>query len=222
MAACSMRSALLRLLTCTTTDTYHHYLLPLTTTTYYLRLLLTCRYLYASFCMYLDGQRRRNGRVWRRLARAAEGAAGIPVGRPLPGSTEPPRAARRALRRSRSRARGLPTNCQGVTLTTLMYCRANCRSSGAKATEKPSSRQPSFSLKPKECHHARGDGLPFQSARSACSFWLASTFCSCLRRKQARHIRPARAQPADLAEAGRSLRPSEARFGAGRSLRGAS
>ena len=26
-----------------------------------------------------------------------------------------------------------------------------------------------FSLKPKECHHARGDGLPFQSTRSACS-----------------------------------------------------
>ena len=57
---------------------------------------------------HLDGQRRGNGRLWRRLARAPEAVAGRPVGRPLPGSAELPRAARRTLRRCRSRAGALP------------------------------------------------------------------------------------------------------------------
>ena len=39
------------------------------------------------------------GGTWRRLARADEAVAGRSVGRPLPGSAELPRAARRALRR---------------------------------------------------------------------------------------------------------------------------
>ena len=42
------------------------------------------------------------------MARAAEAVAGRPVGRPLPGSAELPRAARRALRRRRRRAGALP------------------------------------------------------------------------------------------------------------------
>eukprot|EP00964_Phaeocystis_antarctica_P022553 scaffold12532_cov48-Phaeocystis_antarctica.AAC.1 len=46
----------------------------------------------------------RNGRPWRRIARAPEAVAGRPVGRPLPGSAELPRAARCALRRRRGRA----------------------------------------------------------------------------------------------------------------------
>eukprot|EP00964_Phaeocystis_antarctica_P124801 scaffold88437_cov84-Phaeocystis_antarctica.AAC.5 len=49
-----------------------------------------------------------NGRLWRRRARAPEALAGRPVARPLPGSAELPRAARRALRRHRSRAGALP------------------------------------------------------------------------------------------------------------------
>ena len=57
---------------------------------------------------HLNGQTRWNRRLWRRLARAAEAVAGRPVGRPLPGSAEPPRAARRALRTRRSRAGALP------------------------------------------------------------------------------------------------------------------
>ena len=65
----------------------------------------------------LEGQRRCwSGRVPRRLARAAEAMAGRPVGRPLPGSAEPPRAARRALRRRSSRARGA---ADGAVLTVL-------------------------------------------------------------------------------------------------------
>ena len=55
-------------------------------------------------CPGLDGGRRWNRRLWRRLARAPEAVAGRSVGRPLPGSAELPRAARRALRRRRSRA----------------------------------------------------------------------------------------------------------------------
>eukprot|EP00964_Phaeocystis_antarctica_P034613 scaffold19718_cov64-Phaeocystis_antarctica.AAC.2 len=46
--------------------------------------------------------------AWRRLARAPEAVAGRPEGRPLPGSAELPRAARRALRRHGSRAGALP------------------------------------------------------------------------------------------------------------------
>eukprot|EP00964_Phaeocystis_antarctica_P153100 scaffold121206_cov60-Phaeocystis_antarctica.AAC.2 len=49
-----------------------------------------------------------NRRLWRRLARAPEAVVGCPVGRPLPGCLEPPRAARRALRKHRSRAGALP------------------------------------------------------------------------------------------------------------------
>ena len=65
---------------------------------------------------HLDGQRRRNGRLWRRLARAPEAVAGRPVGRPLPGSAELPRAARRTLRRRRGRAGALPRgHCQAGT-----------------------------------------------------------------------------------------------------------
>eukprot|EP00964_Phaeocystis_antarctica_P087907 scaffold55895_cov39-Phaeocystis_antarctica.AAC.1 len=56
----------------------------------------------------LTKTRRWNRRRWRRLARAPEAVAGRPVGRPLPASLEPPRAARRALRRRRSRAGALP------------------------------------------------------------------------------------------------------------------
>ena len=47
----------------------------------------------------LDGGRRWNRRLWRRLARAPEAVAGRPEGRPRPGSAGLPRAARRALRR---------------------------------------------------------------------------------------------------------------------------
>ena len=54
----------------------------------------------------LYGQRRGNERLWRRLARAPEAVAGVPLAGPRPGSTEPPRAARRALRRHRSRGGG--------------------------------------------------------------------------------------------------------------------
>eukprot|EP00964_Phaeocystis_antarctica_P069346 scaffold42115_cov39-Phaeocystis_antarctica.AAC.1 len=43
----------------------------------------------------LDGQRQENRRLGRRLARAPEAVAGRPEGRPLPGSAELPRAARR-------------------------------------------------------------------------------------------------------------------------------
>ena len=56
----------------------------------------------------LEGQRRWSGRVPRRLARAAEAVAGRPVGPPLPRSAELPGAARRALRRRRSRVGALP------------------------------------------------------------------------------------------------------------------
>eukprot|EP00964_Phaeocystis_antarctica_P101630 scaffold67107_cov72-Phaeocystis_antarctica.AAC.2 len=56
----------------------------------------------------LHGQRRGNGRFWRRLAREPEAVAGRPVAQPLPGSAEPPRVFRRALRRRRSRAGALP------------------------------------------------------------------------------------------------------------------
>eukprot|EP00964_Phaeocystis_antarctica_P098422 scaffold64450_cov66-Phaeocystis_antarctica.AAC.1 len=56
----------------------------------------------------VNGQRRRDRRLWRRLARAPEAVAGRPVGRPLSGSAELPRAARCALRRCRSRAGVLP------------------------------------------------------------------------------------------------------------------
>ena len=55
-------------------------------------------------CPGLDGGRRWNRRLWRRLARAPEAVAGRSVGRPLPGSAELPRTARRALRRRRRRA----------------------------------------------------------------------------------------------------------------------
>eukprot|EP00964_Phaeocystis_antarctica_P144999 scaffold110923_cov56-Phaeocystis_antarctica.AAC.2 len=58
---------------------------------------------------HLRAQRRWwNWRLWRRLARAPAAAAGRPVGRPLPGSAELPRAARRALRRHRGQAGALP------------------------------------------------------------------------------------------------------------------
>ena len=57
--------------------------------------------------VHLDGQRQGNRRLGRRLARAPEAVAGRPEGRPLPGSAELPRAARRALRRHRSRAGAL-------------------------------------------------------------------------------------------------------------------
>ena len=56
----------------------------------------------------LNGQRRWNQRLCRRLARAPEAVAERPEGRLLPGSPELPRAARRALRRHRSRAGALP------------------------------------------------------------------------------------------------------------------
>ena len=39
----------------------------------------------------LNGQRRRDRRLWRRLARAPEAVAGRPVGRPLSGSAELPK-----------------------------------------------------------------------------------------------------------------------------------
>eukprot|EP00964_Phaeocystis_antarctica_P145607 scaffold111722_cov75-Phaeocystis_antarctica.AAC.2 len=52
--------------------------------------------------------RQGNRRLGRRLARAPEAVAGRPEGRPLSGSSEPPRAARSALRRHRSRAGALP------------------------------------------------------------------------------------------------------------------
>ena len=55
-----------------------------------------------------DGQRQGNRQLWRQLARAPEAVAGCPVGRPRPGSTEPPGAARRALRRQMGRAGALP------------------------------------------------------------------------------------------------------------------
>ena len=55
-----------------------------------------------------NGQRRWNGRLWRRLALAPEAVAGRLVGRPFPGSAELPGAARRALRRHRTRAGALP------------------------------------------------------------------------------------------------------------------
>eukprot|EP00964_Phaeocystis_antarctica_P120850 scaffold84580_cov69-Phaeocystis_antarctica.AAC.2 len=56
----------------------------------------------------LRGQRRGNRRLSKRLARAPEAVAERPVAEPRPGSTEPPRAARRALRRRRSRAWAVP------------------------------------------------------------------------------------------------------------------
>eukprot|EP00964_Phaeocystis_antarctica_P095444 scaffold61893_cov51-Phaeocystis_antarctica.AAC.8 len=56
-----------------------------------------------SAACHLDGQRRRNWRLWGQLARAPEAVAGCPEVRPLPGSAELPRAARRALRRHESR-----------------------------------------------------------------------------------------------------------------------
>eukprot|EP00964_Phaeocystis_antarctica_P006480 scaffold3505_cov60-Phaeocystis_antarctica.AAC.1 len=57
----------------------------------------------------LDGQTQRNWWLWRRLARRPEAGARLPVGRPLPGSAEPARASRRALRRRGSRPRALPS-----------------------------------------------------------------------------------------------------------------
>ena len=59
----------------------------------------------------LEGQRRWHPWhrwLWRRLTRAPEAVATRSVGRPLPGSAELPRAARRVLRRHRSRAGALP------------------------------------------------------------------------------------------------------------------
>ena len=56
----------------------------------------------------LEGQRRSNRRLWRHLTRALEAVAGRPVAGPHSGSTELPRAARRALRRHRGRAGALP------------------------------------------------------------------------------------------------------------------
>ena len=56
----------------------------------------------------LDGQTRGTERLWRRLARAPEAVAGIPVAGPPTGSAELPGAARRALRRHRTRAGALP------------------------------------------------------------------------------------------------------------------
>eukprot|EP00964_Phaeocystis_antarctica_P013472 scaffold7375_cov51-Phaeocystis_antarctica.AAC.2 len=56
----------------------------------------------------LDGQRQCSRRLWRRLARASKAVAGHPVVWPLFGSTEPPGAVRRALRRHKSRAEALP------------------------------------------------------------------------------------------------------------------
>ena len=56
----------------------------------------------------LDGQRQRNGRLLRRLAGTHEAVAGRPAGRPLLGRrTGLLRAARRTLRRHRSRAGAL-------------------------------------------------------------------------------------------------------------------
>eukprot|EP00964_Phaeocystis_antarctica_P064724 scaffold38970_cov53-Phaeocystis_antarctica.AAC.1 len=63
---------------------------------------------------------RGNERLWRRLARAPEAVAGVPLAGPRPGSTEPPRAARRALRRHRSRGGGTGAELghrPGCTLT---------------------------------------------------------------------------------------------------------
>ena len=48
------------------------------------------------------------GGFWRRYARASEAVAGRPVGWPLPGSAELPRAARRTLRSRRSRVGARP------------------------------------------------------------------------------------------------------------------
>eukprot|EP00964_Phaeocystis_antarctica_P034787 scaffold19818_cov63-Phaeocystis_antarctica.AAC.2 len=56
----------------------------------------------------LNGQRRWDQRLWRRLARAPQAVAGRPVAEPRPGITEPIETARRALRRHRSRAGALP------------------------------------------------------------------------------------------------------------------
>ena len=56
----------------------------------------------------LEGQRRWHPWFWRRLARAPEAVATRSVGRPLSGSAELPRTARRVLRRHRSRAGALP------------------------------------------------------------------------------------------------------------------
>eukprot|EP00964_Phaeocystis_antarctica_P105139 scaffold70209_cov33-Phaeocystis_antarctica.AAC.1 len=49
-----------------------------------------------------------NRRLWRRLSRAPEEVTGRSVGRPLPASAELSSAARRGLRRHRSRAEALP------------------------------------------------------------------------------------------------------------------
>jgi len=66
--------------------------------------------------LHLNGQRRRNRRLWRRRARAPEAVEGRPVGRPLPAeSAEPARAARYALRRRWSRAEALPRGHSTLT-----------------------------------------------------------------------------------------------------------
>ena len=57
---------------------------------------------------YLNGGRQWNRRRWRWLARAPEAVAGRSEAQPLPTSVEPPKVARRGLRRRRSRARALP------------------------------------------------------------------------------------------------------------------
>eukprot|EP00964_Phaeocystis_antarctica_P026471 scaffold14911_cov36-Phaeocystis_antarctica.AAC.1 len=57
---------------------------------------------------YLHGLREGNRRLWKLASSSTQGSGWVPRGLALPGSTEPPRAARRALRRHRSRARALP------------------------------------------------------------------------------------------------------------------
>ena len=64
----------------------------------------------------LDGQRRWNRRLWRRLARATEAVAGRPVGRLLPGSAALPRG-------------GELGRCQGGALTA-----PRCRTISARVT----------------------------------------------------------------------------------------
>ena len=77
-------------------------------------------------CLMVEGacmQEKWNRPLWRWLAREPEAVAGArPAAGPRSGSTEPPRAARRAVRRRRSRAGAVPM--RALTLTCCAARRA--------------------------------------------------------------------------------------------------